>query len=72
MGDQITTLNVPIIQPGEEIILEAEWLVPDPEDYIGINVNPWHFCLLARIESENDPMNIPEVEFLPHNVRNNN
>lgn len=72
MGDQITTLNVPIIQPGEEIILEAEWLVPDPEDYIGINVNPWHFCLLARIESENDPMTVPEVEFLPHNVRNNN
>jgi len=72
MGDQITTLNVPIIQPGEEIILEAEWLVPDPEDYIGINENPWHFCLLARIESENDPMTVPEVEFLPHNVRNNN
>jgi len=72
MGDQITTLNIPIIQPGEEIILEAEWLVPDPEDYIGINVNPWHFCLLARIESENDPMTVPEVEFLPHNVRNNN
>ncbi len=72
MGDAITTMTVPNIEPGEEVILEAQWLIPNPEDYIGINDNPWHFCLLARIESEDEPMAVSEVAFLPDNVKNNN
>ncbi len=72
MGNEEATLIIPSLEPGEEIILETEWDVPNPEDYIGINENPWHFCLLARIVSEDDPMSYPEVTFLPQNVKNNN
>src|SRR5690606_1756211 len=32
----------------------------------------WHFCLLARIESEDDQMTFEETPVTGHNVRNNN
>lgn len=72
LGDEIGTLSIPSLDPGEEAILEFPWMVPNPEDYIGLNPNPWHFCLLARIETLNDPMTFPEGTFIPDNVRNNN
>jgi hypothetical protein len=46
--------------------------MPNPDDYININPNPWHFCLLARIESASDPMTFPEEEHITTNVLNNN
>ncbi len=71
MGGELGTLTIPPIPPGEESILEFEWYVPNPSDYGG-NPNPWHFCLLTRIESNDDPMAFPEVNFITDNVRNNN
>ncbi|MFT4800910.1 MAG: hypothetical protein ACI93N_000675, partial [Flavobacteriaceae bacterium] len=73
MGDQIATLNIPPLGIGEEAIIEFEWNnMPNPEDYININDNPWHFCLLARIDTPNDPMSFTEGESITQNVLNNN
>ncbi len=73
MGDDIGTLNIPSISRGESTILEFEWPVPNPDDYMYINNdNPWHFCLLARIISSDDPMTFPEETFITDNVKNNN
>lgn len=72
MGDTLGVKNISSIITGDETILEFEWYVPNPQDYIGINPNPWHFCLLARLESNDDPMTFPEVNYITDNVRNNN
>ncbi|WP_131459789.1 hypothetical protein [Aequorivita vladivostokensis] len=71
MGGPLGTLTIPPIASGQESILEFEWYVPNPADYSS-NPNPWHFCLLARIESSNDPMTYPEGTFITDNVKNNN
>lgn len=72
MGDEIATITIPPLHPGQCEILEFEWNVPNPEDYTNINANPWHFCLLARMESTDDPMTFPEVSSIGQNVKNNN
>ncbi len=73
MGDEIATLTIPPLEIGQEAIIEFEWNdLPNPEDYININDNPWHFCLLARIDTPNDPMTFPEGTFITDNVLNNN
>lgn len=72
MGDEVGSLNIPILEPGQEAIIEFEWDVPNPEEYVGINDNPWHFCLLSRIESVDDPMTYPEGQAITPNVQNNN
>ncbi len=72
MGDEVAALNIPVLEPGQEAIMEFEWDVPNPQDYIEINPNPWHFCLLSRIESTDDPMTFPEVSTITQNVKNNN
>ena len=72
MGDEIGHPHIPILQPGESRIIKFSWRIPNPEDYIGIDPNPWHYCLLARIESLNDPMTYPETTDLVQNVKNNN
>lgn len=62
MGDLLSTQTIPVLEPGQEAILEFEWYPPNPEDYHGTSQNndPWHFCLLARIVAPNDPMTSPE------------
>ena len=72
MGDTLGTKIIPPIVSGSEAILEFEWPVPNPQDYVGINPNPWHFCLLSRIESNDDPITFPEGTFITDNVKNNN
>jgi len=76
MGDEISTVSIPPLNPGQEAILEFEWYSPNPDDYINIlnslNDNPWHFCLLARIQSLSDPMTFTEVSSITENVTNNN
>lgn len=57
MGDQIGMQVINSIDVGDQTIVEFEWYPPDPADYNGINNQPWHFCLLARILATNDPMN---------------
>jgi len=72
MGDEVGALSIPALEPGEEKIIEFEWNVPNPDDYININSNPWHFCLLSRIISTDDPMTILEGFGITQNVKNNN
>ena len=71
MGSPIGTLNIPVLQPGEETILTFPWIVPNPNNY-GTDGDQWHFCLLARITATNDPMTSTETTDLNANVRNNN
>jgi hypothetical protein len=75
MGGQIIPAsipNIPVLEPGQEAIIEIPWMVPNPDDYIGINENPWHFCLLARIVSADDPISYTEVASIAQNVKKNN
>lgn len=75
MGKQIGALagiTIPVLQPGQETIIAFAWNVPNPADYAPINSEPWHFCLLTRIEASNDPMTFPETADLNLNVKNNN
>ena len=72
MGAPIGTLTIPVLAPGEEIVLSIPWQMPNPNDYIDINPSPWHFCFLARIVSDRDPMAIAETRWMSANARNNN
>jgi hypothetical protein len=79
MGNLISTKPIPVIQPGKSAIIEFAWQPPNPATYASIGTNPmfwanepWHFCLLARIVSPNDPMTFTETSDLNSNVRNNN
>jgi hypothetical protein len=72
MGDLIGTFTIPPIESNKEIVLAVPWIVPNGVDYQDINSDPWHFCLLSRIISNDDPMTFPEIEWLGVNVPNNN
>src|SRR5690606_9320579 len=72
VGGELPKKQIPILQPGQSTIVKFEWYPPNPEDYEGITPEPWHFCLAARINSEKDPMNIPETNYFAQNVQNNN
>lgn len=72
MGDAIGTQTIPSIGPGQETIVAFPWVVPNPADYTSINPEPWHFCLLARIDTASDPMTFTEGWDLNLNVKNNN
>ena len=73
MGAPIGTIYIPALEPGEEVILSFPWNMPNPRDYSNISPNTWHFCLLARIVSEDDPMtNEQEDRYTSTNARKNN
>lgn len=55
LGGVLPSVTIPILQAGEEAIVKIPWAVPNPDDYLD-NPDPWHFCLLARIDSSLDPM----------------
>lgn len=46
IGNQVGSLNIPILEPGEEVILSFPWYISNP--YL---LNHWGACLLARIEN---------------------
>lgn len=71
MGNEVGTLNIPVLQPGQEIILTFPWQVPNPADY-GADGDQWHFCLLSQIEATNDPLHNIEIDNLWGNVAKNN
>ena len=71
-GGLVGTGTIPPLAPGQEALVEIPWNVPDPEDYQNINANPWHFCLLAEINSDDDPLTSPYTTNPNHMVRNNN
>lgn len=72
VGGEIGAITIPPIEPNKDITLIIPWNTPSPAQYSGINDEPWHFCLLARIISDDDLMAFPETSILGHNVRNNN
>lgn len=69
MGQPIGSQIIPNILAGQEVIMQIPWEVPNPANY---SEDQWHFCLLTRIESTNDPIDFPETWDLNSNVRNNN
>ncbi len=79
MGNLISTQPIPVIQPGSSAIVEFAWQPPNPAVYANVGTDPiftsnepWHFCLVARVVSNNDPMAFQETADLNGNVRNNN
>ena len=58
-----------------EVIIERVFNEPNPNTYswaLGNGGENWHFCLLARIVSNDDPMHLTETWAITQNVLNNN
>ncbi len=67
-------LTIPVLQPGQEVILEIPWYPPDPST-VGSPNDPGHVCLVARIETSfQSPygMTVPETTDLGYNTQQNN
>lgn len=58
------------IESGEEAIVTLAWIPPNPDDFNDSDKH--HYCLLARIESTEDPMYCTEVSNINENVKCNN
>lgn len=71
-GGEVGTGTIPVLEPGQEALVEIPWFVPNPQDYEDINENPWHFCLLAEVISDDDPLTSPHTANPNDMVRNNN
>lgn len=68
-GNNISTLNIPILQPGESTILTFTWPI---QANTGIGTT-WHNCLLARIEgSSADPITVYPDDLGQDVYQNNN
>ena len=83
VGDLIATVNLPVIQPGASYIAEVPWQPVDPANYVNLYDStdalfwisapePHHFCLLARIESNSDPITFTDGSAISEYVRQNN
>ncbi|HKR15088.1 MAG TPA: tyrosinase family protein [Pyrinomonadaceae bacterium] len=67
-------LVVPILQPGEAVVIQIPWYPPNPADF-GCFGDPGHMCLLGRIETSTTApfgMTFPEIVNINTNVKNNN
>uniref|UniRef100_UPI0040497737 hypothetical protein n=1 Tax=Gelidibacter sp. TaxID=2018083 RepID=UPI0040497737 len=71
LGGVLPSVTIPMIPPGGESIIKIPWIVPNPNNYLD-NDNPWHFCLIARIDSTIDPLSSPYTTNPNIMVRNNN
>ena len=67
----LQSVSIPVIQSGDEAIVAIPWIVPNPAHYNNMD-EPWHYCIMARIESNNDPMTYTETADSGANIRNNN
>ena len=75
-------LVVPVLQPGEAVVLQIPWFPPNPADFSCFGGDQSHFCLLGRIETGTAPacedypspfgMTFPEGTNVNTNTRNNN
>lgn len=52
IGNKLGAISLAGLRAGRDTILKFNWLILNPYIY-----NNWQSCLLARIESPNDPMN---------------
>lgn len=67
-------LTIPVLQPDESVVLEIPWYPPNVNNY-NCAGQAGHFCLLARIETQNTApfgMNVSEGNAVGANTRNNN
>ncbi|HEX2257487.1 MAG TPA: tyrosinase family protein [Afifellaceae bacterium] len=67
-------LNIPALQPGESVVVEVPWYPPDVNNY-NCAGQAGHFCLLARIETDQSSpfgMTFAEGSNVGTNTRNNN
>ena len=71
LSSGLPSVDIPVIQPGQEVVVAVPWVVPNPADYSDME-EPWHYCIMARVESEDDPMTFPETADSGENIRNNN
>lgn len=58
LGNIVSTITLPVIQPGSSYIAEIPWQPVDPSTYTSVNNEPHHFCLLAVIDSPHDPVDL--------------
>lgn len=73
IGNEVNTLQIPSLEPGETTILEFQWQPLNPQAYSSAGFEkPWMFCFLSRIVSSDDPMSTPEGTNAALNTRNNN
>ena len=71
LGDLAGSVEIPVLQPGQETIVKIPFYVPNSQNYNWFEGwEQWHFCLLARIEAISDPLT--ETTDLVENVINNN
>lgn len=71
-GGIVGSGTIPVLKPGQETLVEIPWNVPNPQDYASINSEPWHFCLLAKVNSSDDLLSSPMTPNPNIMVRNNN
>lgn len=71
-GGSVGSGVIPILKPGQEALVEIPWNIPNPQNYAQINPEPWHFCLLAKINSADDPLSSPMTPNPNIMVKNNN
>lgn len=71
LGGALSNVSIPLIPAGGEAIVKIPWVVPNPDNYSD-NDNPWHFCLLSRINATDDPLTSPLTSNPNVMVRNNN
>ncbi len=67
-------LVIPVLQPGEAVIIQIPWYPPNPADFACFG-DQQHFCLLGRIETAAAApygMTFPEAGDVNANTRNNN
>jgi len=70
-------LTIPVLQPGESVIMQIPWYPPDPDDYLCFGAgHEGHLCIVARIEtSPTSPFGMTVLETTqlgPNNINNNN
>lgn len=75
-GGLITSFDITnTIAANGEVIIEKVFNEPNPNTYqwaVNSGGENWHFCLLARIVSNDDPMYLTETTSITQNVLNNN
>ena len=70
----VAPLVVPVLQPGEAVVIQIPWYPPNPADFACFG-DPGHFCLLSRIETATaSPFGMTTLEGanVSDNTRNNN
>ena len=71
LGGLIGEANLPALDSYEEHIFTFPWPVPNPANYSTIN-EPWHFCLLAKIDAPNDVSLLPQDNGIYYHFLNSN